>query len=264
MIPHDYHMHTSFSPDCRFTMAEMCSSAIAKGIPEIGFAEHFDLHPDDTTRDWFRLEPWAAELERCREEFDGQLTIRAGIEIGEPHLFADGAKDILGRYPFDYALGSLHWVGRESVFERSSFERPADEAFRLYFEELERMAASGGFEILGHLDVPVRTAFDVYGRYDACRYEPAIRAVLGRCVENGIALEINTASLRRPANVLNPGPPILQWYADMGGERITLGSDAHRPEHLAAGLSVAIEAARAAGLRHVTRFDRRHAVQTPL
>jgi histidinol-phosphatase (PHP family) len=264
MIPHDYHTHSNFSADCRFAMPDMCLSAIEKGISEIGFTEHFDLHPDDTTRDWFRLEPWVAELERCRSVFAGQLIIRAGIELGEPHLFQEGTREILSQYPFDYALGSLHWVGRESVFDRTSFQRPADEAFRLYFEELARMADAGGFEILSHFDVPVRTAFEVYGEYDACRYEEPARAVLAKCIERGIAVEINSAALRRPANVLNPGPHILRWYAEMGGEMLTLGSDAHRPEHLAADLDVAVQAARDAGFKYVTRFEQRKGQQVPL
>ena len=55
-------------------MADMCRAAIARGLPEIGFTEHYDLHPDEPNRDWFRLEPWLVELERCRAEFAGLLT----------------------------------------------------------------------------------------------------------------------------------------------------------------------------------------------
>jgi len=258
MIPHDYHMHSDFSCDCKASMAEMCRGAIEKGVPEIGFTEHYDLHPGESCPDWFQPEPWWAELERCRAEFAGRLTIRAGIEIGEPHIYRDEARAILVRYPFDYALGSLHWVGPESVFDTHYFQsHPADEAFRAYFVELERVAHAGGFDSLSHFDVPVRTAFPVYGEYDPRRYEDVIRPVLRNCIEHGIALDLNTAALRRKANVLTPGPDILRWYVEMGGERITLGSDAHRPEHVGLHLDVALEAARAAGLKYVTHFEGR-------
>jgi histidinol-phosphatase (PHP family) len=258
MIPHDYHMHSDFSCDCKYSMAEMCRAAVEKGIPEIGFTEHYDLHPGESCPDWFRPDPWWAELERCRAEFAGRLTIRAGIEIGEPHIYGDAARAMIARGPFDYVLGSLHWVGRESIFDIGYFEsRPADEAFRLYFDELERMTRAGGFDSLSHFDVPVRTAFPVYGEYDPRRYEDAIRPVLRNCIEHGIALDLNTAALRRKANVLTPGPDILRWYVEMGGERITLGSDAHRPEHIGSYLEVALEAARAAGLKYVTQFEGR-------
>ena len=257
-------MHSNFSADCRATMAEMCRAAIAQGLPEIGFTEHYDLHPGEPQRDWFRLEPWAAELERCRAEFAGQLTVRAGIEIGEPHLFQAQAQAMLARYPFDYALGSLHWIGDTIVFDPEYFRRPADEAFRLFFGELERMTRLGGFDILSHFDVAVRVGYEIYGEYDPCRYEDAIRPVLRNCIEHAIALDLNTAALRRKAKVLTPGVDILRWYAEVGGERVTLGSDAHRPEQVGLHLDAALDAARAAGLKYVTQFEKRQARLIPI
>ncbi len=258
MIPHDYHVHSNYSADAHATMEEMCRSAISRGIPEIGFAEHYDLHPDEKPRDWLRLDPWLSDLERCRALFEGDLTIRAGIEIGEPHLFASELRSMLARAPFDYAIGSLHWVGRSGVFDAAFYQRPADEAFRLYFEELERMTRSCECDILGHFDVPVRTAYDTYGCYDPRRYESLIRRVLRNCVERGIVLEINSSALRRAANILLPGSDILTWYVEMGGDLVTLGSDAHRPDQLAAHLDIALMTAKAAGIRHIAQFCRRN------
>ncbi len=264
MVPLDYHVHSNFSGDSRVPMEDMCRSAEALGVLEIGFAEHYDLHPDEQPRDWLRLEPWVAELKRCRAEFDGRLTIRAGIEIGEPHVYQAEMLAMLARAPFDYAIGSLHWVGRSSIFQPAYFQRPAREAFADYFEELERMTRAGGFDVLGHLDVPVRTAFDVYGSYDPADYEGLIRPVLRNCVDQGIALDVNTSALRRKAQVLLPGPAILRWYAGMGGERVTFGSDAHRPAEIASHFGLAKEALRAAGLKYLTCFDLRQAQLIPL
>lgn len=257
MPPPDYHTHTLYSCDCKASMEAMCEGAIAAGITEIGFTEHYDLHPAEMYPDWFRVEPWAAELERCRAKFAGQLTIRAGIELGEPHLFQAEAQAMLARYPFDYALGSLHWVGSISMFDDKFFRAtPAPEAFGLFFAELERMTAVGNFNSLSHFDVFARTALPVYGHYDPHDYEALIRPVLQNCIERNIALDLNTAALRRRANVLTPSLPILQWYAQMGGRHITLGSDAHRPDHIAANFPEAIATLRAAGLEQVTVFEK--------
>jgi histidinol-phosphatase (PHP family) len=265
LIPHDYHIHTRFSCDSQASMPEMCQAAIDKGIPEIGFSEHFDQNTRDDCRDYFQLDPWAAELQRCRAKFSGRLIVRAGVEIGEPHLFAAQAHELLARYPFDYALGSLHWVGSDSVFDRRYFEQhPAQVVFPAFFAELERMTAAGGFDILSHFDVPVRTAFAVYGRYDPREYEANIRPVLRNVVAHGIALDLNTAALRRRAKVLTPSLDILRWYVELGGERVTLGSDAHEPKQVGAHLSDAIEIARAAGLKYLTFFERRQARLVPL
>lgn len=264
MIPFDYHIHSKYSADGHASMADMCRSAVAAGVPEIGFAEHYDLHPDEKPRDWFRLEPWLAGLDRCRTKFSEQLQIRAGIEIGEPHLFQAEVKAMLARAPFDYAIGSLHWVGRDATFHSAFFQRPEAEAFRLYYEELERMTRAGVFDVLGHLDFPARMAFDVYHGYDPRPYESLIRPVLQNCIERGIALDVNTSAMRKPAGVLLPGLEILRWYVEMGGERVTLGSDAHRPEQVAAYLDVALDAIKAAGLRYLTRFERRQPRLIPL
>ncbi len=264
-IPHDYHMHSQFSCDCQATMAAMCQAAVDRGIPEIGFTEHFDFNAGDDCREYFRLEAWAAELERTRAEFAGRLTVRAGVELGEPHLFPAEGRDLLARFPFDYALGSLHWVGSQSVFDRDYFEQhPASEVFPAFFAELERMTAVGGFDILSHFDVPVRTAFIVYGRYDPRDYEDCIRPVLRNVIAHGIALDLNTAALRRRAKVLTPGLDILRWYVELGGERVTLGSDAHEPTQVGSHLPEAIETARAAGLKYLTFFEQRQVRLVPL
>lgn len=249
-------------------MAEMCRGAINNGLSEIGFTDHYDLHPGESCPDWFRPEEWFAELERCRAEFAGQLTLRAGIEIGEPHIYRAQAQAMIGRLPFDFVLGSLHWVSSETIFDPSYFRRPQAEAYRLFFEELERMTRIsdrvGGFDILSHFDVPVRTGFEVYGEYDPRRFEDAIRPILKNCIEHGIALDINTKGLRSKCNVLTPGVDILRWYADMGGERVTLGSDAHQPMYVGENFKEAIEAIRAAGLKYLTWFEGRQAKLLPL
>ena len=261
MYPHDYHLHSNFSCDGKASIVEQCLSAIQKGLPEIGFTEHYDLHPGEGEyRDWFRVNEWGAEIDRARQEFAGRLIIRAGIEIGEPHIFQAEAQAMLARYPFDYALGSLHWVGDESIFDRHYFQRRApDEAFGLFFEELERMTRVGGFDVLSHFDVVVRTGQPIYRGYDPRRYEEAIRAVLKNCIDHGIALDLNTQGLRSRCQRLTPGVEILTWYRELGGERITLGSDAHTPDVIAANFEAAIEAMQAAGLKYVTQFEKRAA-----
>ena len=259
MYPHDYHLHSNFSCDCKVSIVEQCLSAIQQGLPEIGIADHFDLHPGDECRGFFRPGEWAAEIERARREFEGRLIVRAGIELGEPHRYQAECQALLRSYPFDYALGSLHWVGAEVVFHRKYFRRPADEAYGLFFEELERMTRVGGFDVLSHFDVVVRVGQPLYGGYDPRRYEEAIRAVLKNCIERGIALDLNTQGLRNRCQLLTPGVEILAWYAELGGERVTLGSDAHRPDDIAANFDLAIEALQTAGLKYVTQFEQREA-----
>jgi histidinol-phosphatase (PHP family) len=157
-------------------------------------------------------------------------------------------------------------VGDQSIFETDYYRRvPASVAFPEFFVELERMTAAGGFDILTHFDVPARIATAVYGGYDPKAYEDYIRPVLRNCVANGLALDLNTAILRRRGHhLLTPGPDILRWYVELGGERVTLGSDAHQPSQVGSHLAEAMDIARAAGIKYLTHFNHRQASLLPM
>ena len=195
----DLHVHTRFSCDSQATMAAICQQAIELGLRQVAFTEHVDYVPADVGYRFFQPAAFLDEVGHCRERFAGQLTILAGVEIGEPHRFQAEARPLLDDQAFDLVIGSLHWVGDELVFDRGYFERRTmDQACQDYFRELERMCRAGGFDVLGHLDVVKRAGFGIWGRYDVDRYRPLITPILKVLVGNGIALEINTSTLRRP------------------------------------------------------------------
>ncbi len=257
-IPLDYHLHSNFSSDSKSSVRTLCESAVQKGVPEIGLTEHYDLHPKEQPV-FYRPEAWWEEIERVRKRFEGRLILRAGVEIGEPHCFPEEIRKLLDRYPYDYVIGSLHYVGEDSMFDIKLLERlGADAILRPYFLELEKMTRNPQFDILGHFDVPVRNGKPIWGGYDPKRYEELIRAALQNCIDRGIALDVNSGGLRRPANNLMPDPQILRWYREMGGQRLTLGSDAHAPEDVGLCLDQAINFIRDAGFDCILRYQRRH------
>jgi histidinol-phosphatase (PHP family) len=264
MLPHDYHMHTRFSGDNRSEMEPMVRAAIAMRIREICFTEHFDVNPKEPLCGRFPLEEWSAELERCRALFGERIVIRSGLEVSEPHTSPERVAALAARHPFDLLIGSVHWVGGLIVFETEFFDRPADEAFQSYFEEMERMTRIGSFQVLGHLDVAARMGYEVYGEYDPLRYEGMIREILRNCIRRGIVPEINAGAVRRSLARLMPGPETLRWYVEMGGERVVLGSDAHRPEQVGLNLDKALEAARNAGVKYLVRFEGQRQATIPL
>jgi len=264
MIPHDYHMHSIFSEDGASSPEKMCRQAIKLGIPEIGFTEHWDVGPYEKNPRFFQPEPWYDELERLRDQFAGKLTIRAGIEIAEPHLYPQPAAEVLRRAPFDYVLGSVHFVGPHFMFDEAYFRaHTADEVYRAYFAEVETLLQVGDFDILAHLDVPVRTAKPIIG-YDPTRYKDQISHILRMVIDRNLALDVNAAGLRKVAQNLMPDPLILKWYAGMGGVQVTLGSDAHQSDQVGLHLDAALEAIRTAGISNVTQFERRLAKLIPL
>jgi histidinol-phosphatase (PHP family) len=259
MIPLDYHLHSCFSEDSDSSPEEVCLRAIELGIPEIGFSEHWDVGPYEKKPYFFQPEPWYAELERLRTLFAGRLVIRAGIEIAEPHLYPKDTATVLKRAAFDYVIGSVHFVGSNFMFDEDYFrQHSADEVYPAYFVELERMVRAADLDVVAHFDVAARTAKPILGYEPAC-YEEQIRTILKICIERGLALDVNTNGLRKPAQNLMPDPLILGWYTEMGGERVTLGSDAHKANQVGLNLDKALAAIRAAGIARITQFERRQA-----
>lgn len=259
-VPQDYHMHSNVSCDCQATMAEMAESALAKGIHEIAFTEHYNPNPADICSGYYQPESYFARLEEVRAQYASRgLTIRAGIELGEYHTWRDEMQPVLDAYPYDFVLGSLHWVGmHDSIFHARYFENHApDEAIPAYFTELEAMVRGGGFDVVAHADVFKRVAYDVYGAYNSTDWEDLIRSVWQACIDCGIGIEINTAGLRKPVNQTHPALDELCWYREMGGDILTIGSDGHQPSDVGAGLDTAVALARQAGFTHLASFERR-------
>jgi histidinol-phosphatase (PHP family) len=259
MIPSDYHLHSRFSEDGDDNMESMCQRAIDLGIPEIGFTEHWDVGPYEANPRYFKPEPWYLEMERLRKLFNSQLVIRAGVEIAEPHLYLEGTREVIQRAPFDYVIGSVHNVGKNFIFDAEYFRaHTADEVYVSYFSELGQMVRIADLDIVAHFDIPARTGIPIFD-YDPIRYEEQIRSVLKTCIERGLALDVNVSGLRKSARNIMPDPRILGWYAEMGGQRLTLGSDAHRFMEVGLHLERGIEAIRSAGINHITQFVQRKA-----
>jgi histidinol-phosphatase (PHP family) len=257
-IPHDYHMHSAFSVDSRVPLRDRAEQAIALGLREICVTDHCDFTPLDASSGYYQAAGYFAELERVREEFAGRITLRAGVEIGEWHQFSEEAEALASAYPYDFIIGSLHWVGEHDVMQPPYFEgREEREVYEAYYTELLAMVDHGGFDVIGHLDVPKRHGFTVYGRYSDTEFEELIRAVLRRAIDKGIGIEINTGTARRPVGTFSPTLDVLRWYRELGGDILTIGSDAHRPTDMAYRFEEVPAMLAATGFRAITCFEGR-------
>ncbi|HYI16238.1 MAG TPA: histidinol-phosphatase HisJ family protein [Thermomicrobiales bacterium] len=254
-------MHSEYSFDCSVPVIDRCRAAVELGLAEICITDHCDFVPVDDGADYYRPVPYFADVERARAEFDGRVNLRAGVEIGEVHRYPEQARAIVDGYPYDFVIGSLHWIGEELsglVLEAPYFEgKTEQDAYETYFTELLAMVRSGGFDVIGHLDVPKRAGFTVYGGYHCADFEEPIRAVLKTAIEAGIGIEVNTGTARRPVGIPSPDVDVLRWYKELGGEILTIGSDAHRADQMTHGFEVVPAMLEAAGFDAVTCFEGR-------
>lgn len=253
----DYHIHTAYSCDAQTSMDEMCQAAIQAGIREVGFSDHYDLHPLEEFREHLDLGAWWDSFQMCKAKYEGQLILRAGVEVGEPHLFPEKVQALISNYPWDFILGSLHWVGDNSVFDSRSFEDPEDHVYRAYFEELMNLVTHGEFDILAHFDVIKRYGFEVYGPFYPERYEDLIRPILARLAANQRSLEINSATMRRSIDRPSPDRTIVRWFIEEGGQYLTLGSDAHLPQDIGFGFELMKSLVSEQGIQGLAQYSGR-------
>lgn len=267
LYPPDYHTHSRFSCDSDATIEAMCQAALAAGMSEFAITDHADFEPLDPCHGYFRPKPYWKAVERCRAAFAGQLTVRAGIECGETHIYKDKVTALLTDGDYDFVLGSLHWAGKRPAFDETFFDGlTLDDGLALYFEHLERLAAEGEYDVLGHIDLVQRAAYQRFGlrQLDLRPHEAQVRRALRAAAQRGKGVEVNTSFARKAGGEPGPSVEVLRWFAEEGGQIVTIGSDGHAPAHIGADFDRALEMVRQGGFERLAIFERRVASWVPL
>ena len=263
-FPADYHIHTPLCKHAEGTGVEFRDAGAAKGMSEMGFADHipdpsgFDSKHRMDVEDFPHYESMVRELQR-----EEQPTVLFGVEADyyagcEPYLL-----DWMPRYSLDYVIGSVHYI------KDWNFDNPAEisvwnsvdpiQVWREYLALITRLVDSGFFDVVGHFDLPKKFGH----RLPDNRLGDFIQPVLDRIARAGMAIEINTSGLRRPVKEVYPSPAILS-LACQRGIPICFGSDAHRPSEVGADFAAAVAAARAAGYTRSLSFRQRRQDWRPI
>lgn len=264
MITGDFHMHTAFSTDSDAALEAMAEGALKKGLDTICITDHMDKdYPFNEelgkNEFYFDVDVYFEELRKLQKQYKDKLEIRIGIELGlQPHL-GDFCREITGKYPFDFVIGSLHVVDQKDPYYRDAFSNFTDaELYQRTFQEmLESLKNVEAFDVLGHMDYIVR-----YGTYQAKEYSyaafaPYLDKILKKVIEMGKGIELNTAGLKYGLGFCHPHPDVLKRYRELGGEIITVGSDGHKPEHIAYEFQKASGILQKCGFRYYTEFKER-------
>ena len=256
----DTHMHSCFSSDSTAAQEEMIVSAMQKGLAGICFTDHLDIdYPPDSGLFLLDLPNYHASVAAYRKKYEKKIPVCFGIELGlQPHL-AKLHTDILTQYPFDFVIGSSHVVHGFDPYYRPFFEnRTEKSAYREYFESvLENIRAFDGFDVYGHIDYVVRYGPTTNENYDWTDYQDVIDEILRELINRGKGIELNTGGFKYGLGHPNPTEEIICRYRELGGEIITIGADAHQPEHVGFDFSKVSSILKNAGFDHFTVFHRR-------
>ena len=260
MYPVDYHMHTICSPDGKMTISQAAERAIQCGLREVCFTDHVDCFrwEDMAPRwsfDWLLLQK---QYEEAQEKFGDRIRIKLGAELGDPAVSYERTAAIMGAAPpLDYILGSIHMASQRFDYLDLYFMKPHDIPYYRgiiedYLDNMEELCRWGQFHILAHCNLPLRYIKNNAGvtmTFDD--YMDRVEGIFRTIIAKGIGIELNT---NKEAPEMLPGEKLLKFYRELGGEIITLGSDAHKVEHIGRRTEDGMELLRQCGFRYLTTF----------
>lgn len=258
----DYHTHSFRCGHAVGWMREYIDAAISKGIDEIGLTDHLWLYFEEAGS---RNPTWAMgeeeylrhyeEMVALRDEYEGRIAVRVSVEADYIEGREAELLSILGRFEFDYVLGSVHFmdgwlIDAPEFADRYRQERVA-EIYRRYYARLRKAIALGCFDLIAHFDLPKKFGFlpeeDLTDVVSATLDEAAIR---------NVAIELSSAGLRKPVGEIYPSRAILREMRSRDIP-ISLSSDAHAPEEIGAGYTQLLTLARSEGYEELATFARR-------
>ena len=246
-------------------MRDSCQAAIAAGITEIAFTDHIDHQPDDPGTGYYRADAYFDSLEDVRAEFDGRLTILAGAEIDYHQDIEAQVARFVKHYgdKYDFVIGSVHYGAGGALIYPAYFERESvGDVFKEYYEDVQMAVETGWFDSIGHLGYPEAVLAEPDAHYDPIAYRNLLQPVFSSLIGNSVAFEINTSGIRQAPKASMPGPAIVRWYVESGGERITTGTDSHGPRTVGAGVPETLAMLKLCGIQSVLSF--RNRVGTPV
>jgi histidinol-phosphatase (PHP family) len=256
----DYHIHTARCGHAVGRMEEYVAQARKVGLTEIGFSDHLytywlpehDRDPELAMAE-HELDDYVEDVLRLRRA-NADLTIRLAIEADFIPGHEAELKRILSRYPWDYVLGSVHFVDGWGLDDSRYIDRydewDIDELYESYFGLVAAAAETGYFDSMSHPDLVKKFGYRPAPDYDLGTVFERVAEAFKR---TGVCVEVNTAGLSRPCAEIYPSLDLLR-ACQRRGVPATIGSDAHEPGRVGDQLAVAVSHLRAAGYDGVIRF----------
>ena len=262
----DYHVHTSHSSDCPSSPRQMLDAAVEKGIKQICFTDHYDLDYvyDGGLTLVTDLPPYVEDVRRLQQEYQGKIDLCLGIEAGIHTSALDRLADCLAGYPWDYVIGSMHILNppHPNYHVAESWEgKTSRDVIREYLPQLiENIQLYPDFDCVGHITYfskfsPLTENREMFYRYAPDEFDELFRILAA----TGRGIEINTSTKDRYGYTL-PEFECIKRYRELGGEIITIGSDAHFPEYLGNNFNYCLDMCRRAGFEYVATFKNRKPV----
>lgn len=267
----DYHTHTLLCKHATGTVQDYVRHAHAIGLNEIGFSDHtpFPIHFDEESRmspdDFPLYMHWVQSAQTLGDELG--IKVRCALEMDFVKDRMSEIEQFMKKTDFDYLICSCHYV-QNFAFDHPKYISLWDttgmpnKVWKSYAESLLEMVEIGGFEIIGHFDLPKKFGYrpnEIVQKEVDCIFQKVFQVA----AKNEIALEINTSAIRKGCADFYPSEKYIKMAYENGCD-ITFGSDAHRPEEVGFMLNEAMDLAYCIGFRQLATFEKRCKILRPL
>lgn len=259
----DYHVHLENGPYTIEWLKKFIEQGQRNNVGEIGFSEHgyrfkqayHLIHSDGYRGKWVReysgqdIDEYIELIEEAKNE---GFPVKLGIELDYIPEKEEEIREFVKQYPFDYVIGSVHWLGDWGIdLDQKDWEnKDVYDAYKRYFDILKQAAKSRIFSFLGHPDV-----IKVFGYRPGVDitelYENAAKVI----AENGQCVEVSTAGLRKPVGEMYPSQAFLEILKKYDVP-VILDSDAHYPEHVGYMFDKGIDYIKKCGYTSLCRFKK--------
>ncbi len=269
----DYHTHHERCGHAVGKLEEYVKRGIKLGLQQLGLSDHLPLIHVDPASYYPEMAMPMAELpryvEECltlKERYRGVIDLRVGLEADYIEGYEDQIREILSPYPWDYLIGSVHFLGEWDITDHRQVDgwegKDELEVYRLYYDAVKKSALSGLYDIIGHMDVIKRFGYGPQTPEGKAEVRTLELETLKVIADSGIAMELNASGLTKPCAEMFPAEHLLQEAFKLSIP-LTLGSDAHDPAKLGDGLQEARSMLWHTGFRELAVFEGRRRTTVP-
>lgn len=280
MILSDSHVHSTFSSDGSSTMEEHIRRGKELKLSSLCFTDHIDYgFPSEKYQMnfLFDIEEYFAAFQAMKQDFP-DFPLRIGVELGLKEDILADALALTSSYPFDFVIGSTHLVDNMDPYYEEYWETHGEAGgIRRYFTiTYHNLSCGFDYDVYGHLDYVIRycptmkkarfhgQANDNFFREALQDNKELIDEILLSLIKENKGLECNTAGFKYGLGHTNPHEIILSRYHELGGQYLTIGSDAHEAAHLAYDFAMVPDILRGCGFDSYTEYWERKAVEMKL
>ncbi len=263
------HTHHSFDGFADATALAMAKAAVDAGIGVLALTDHCEVNGQvQGIYAHFDQAASFAEATAARDAFADRLTLLRGLELGQPMEHPEQALAMKEAHDYDFVILSLHNIPDVPDFYLLRTDRMSDAHYHALYDrlldEMIRSVAFPGVHTLAHVTYPLRYWAEAGKQFDITQHIPRLTKLFEMLCKHGVALEVNVSTLWKGYGFAMPDRELLGLYTKVGGELITIGSDAHAPQHIGSSFDRTAELLKSLGFTHYLVFERRKPRPLPL